>query len=187
MVDRAPNIQALIIITTYTFSILAVGWIYADARARRAEKPLFAALAVLLLGPLWLAFYLTDRPLCAHERRRASGFATNLIANLTIAWTAAMTPWLGVAAFAIARGDVSAAGRRLLFAAAGWLTPIAIALIAGYFLRRPDEATEAAKAEAEPAEARRAPARTPIPLAAVSALAAILTFTILMVLFKRAA
>jgi hypothetical protein len=187
MLDRAPNIQALILVVTYTFSIVAAIWIYLDATARRADKPLFAALATLLLGPLWLAFYMTDRPLCADERR-SGGFAWNLIVNLTIAWTAASAPWLGVAAFAIARGDAPGALRRMTFAAAGWLTPIAIALLIGYFVRTPDAANTDANAASEAtARARRAPARTSIPLAAVAAIAAMLTFAILIAWFSRSA
>lgn len=176
MPSRAPNIQALIIITSYTFDLLAAVWIYADAKARRADKPLFAALAVLLLGPLWLAFYLTDRPLRADEQR-TGGFSWNLIRNLTIAWSAAMMPWLGVAAFSIARGEPTAALRRLTFTAAGWLAPVVAALIVGYFVRNANAVERGGPA----------PARTRIPLAAVSTIAAIVTFTILNALFTRGA
>jgi hypothetical protein len=176
MVSRAPNIQALIITVSYTFDTLAAVWIYADATARRANKPLFASLAVLLLGPLWLSFYMTDRPLRRDERRRG-GFGWNWMRNLAIAWTAATAPWLGVAAFAVARGDVDAAVRRLTFAAAGWLVPILVMMLVGSFLRRADSEESGGPA----------PARTSIPLAAVSALAVILTFAILTALFARAA
>jgi hypothetical protein len=175
MPTRAPNIQALVLIVNGTFNTLAALWIFADAKARRADKPLFAALAVLLLGPLWLAFYMTDRPLRTDERR-TGGFGWNWTRNFAIAWTAATAPWLGSAAFAIVRAGAAGGLRPLATLGALWLVPIAAALGMGYLIRRPTVVESGGPA----------PARAQLTLAAVSAFATILTFLILNALFLRA-
>ncbi len=176
MPTRAPNIQALALVVNGTFNTLAALWIFADARARRADKPLFAALAVLLLGPLWLAFYMTDRPLGADERR-TGGFGWNWTRNFAIAWSAATAPWLGFAASSILRTGATADPPPLGVLAALGLLPIATAVGIGYSIRRPDVVEPGGPA----------PARARLTLAAVSAFATILTFLILNAIFLRAA
>jgi hypothetical protein len=176
MSTRAPNIQALVLVVNGTFNTLVALWIFADAKARRAEKPLFAALAMLLLGPLWLAFYMTDRPLRPDERR-AGGFGWNWTRNFTMAWCAGMAPWLAPAAFITARTGADAATQPVALLLAMWLVPLALAAGIGYLVRRPD---------AEEPDAP-APARARLPLAAVTALAVLLTFIIVAALFARSA
>jgi hypothetical protein len=176
MPTRAPNIQALVLVVSGTFNTLAALWIFADAKARRADKPLFAALAVLPLGPLWLAFYMTDRPLGADERR-TGGFGWNWTRNFAIAWTAATAPWLGSAAFAIVRAGAAGELRLLAMLGVLWLVPIAAAVGIGYLIRRPDVVEPGGPA----------PDRARLTLATVSALATILTFLILNALFLLAA
>ena len=82
MPTRAPNIQALVLVVNGTFNTLVALWIFADAKARRAEKPLFAALAMLLLGPLWLAFYMTDRPPRPDELAKKLGVSIEELENM---------------------------------------------------------------------------------------------------------
>jgi hypothetical protein len=178
---RAPNLQALVLVVNGTFNILAALWIYADANARRGDKPLFAALAMLLLGPLWLAFYMTDRPQRPGERR-PGGFGWNWTRNFTIAWTAGTAPWLGPAVFTLARTGAEAATRSASLLLAMWLVPIAIATGIGYLVRRPDSVDNPSDRAQAPA-----PARARLPLAAISACAVLLTFLILAAIFLRSA
>ena len=63
------------------FLVLTSSWVWHDARRRGARKPLLAAVLAIFQGPLWLAFYLADRPLCADERRQG-GFGWNFARNL---------------------------------------------------------------------------------------------------------
>jgi hypothetical protein len=173
---RAPNIQALVLVVNGTFNTLAALWIFADAKARRAEKPLFAALAMLLLGPLWLAYYMTDRPQRADERR-AGGFGWNWTRNFAIAWTAGTATWLGPAAYTLARTGAAAATKSIGLLLAMWLVPVAVAVGIGYLIRHPETRDSS----------KPAPARARLPLAAVSALAVVVTFLILAALFLRSA
>jgi hypothetical protein len=176
MPARSPNFQLLALITSGTFNSLGALWIYADGRARLAQKPLFAALATLLLGPLWLAFYMTDRPLRPHERRRG-GFGFAWTRNFAIAWTASMAPWLAVM-IGLLRADVSSGRANLVIVNPGsmlafWLVPIIAALAIGQVIRRADAMEVGGPA----------PAATRIPLAVVSLLAAVLTFLLLTLWF----
>jgi hypothetical protein len=169
MPARPPNFQAIALVVSGTFNVLAAVWIFADARARRAEKPLFAALAMLLLGPLWLAFYMADRPLRPDEQR-TGGFGWTWARNFATAWTAGIVPWVVPTVL-----QPTAAGLlRLLLV---WLVPIAATTGIGYSIRRPDTTEPGGKA----------PARTRVPLAVVSAVAVILTFLILSALGMRVA
>ena len=169
MPARPPNIQLISLIASGTFNTLGALWIYADARARRARKPLFAALAMLLLGPLWLAFYMSDRPLRANENRRG-GFGFTWTRNFAIAWTASLIPWL--AAFMFLLTDESSGRSAATMGGAFltiWLVPIIVAVAIGYGIRRADAIDVGGSA----------PARTRIPLAVVSLLAGCLTFALL--------
>jgi len=170
MPARPPNFQAIALIVSGSFNLLAAAWIFADARARRADKPLFAALAVLLLGPLWLAFYMADRPLGADERR-TGGFGWTWTRAFTPAWTASILPWIVPALLMppVANG----LGRLLLV----WLVPVEIVTAIGAAIRRDDATTGSG----------RAPGRTRVPLAAVSVAATLVTFLILSALGLRVA
>jgi hypothetical protein len=169
MPARPPNIQLISLIASGTFNTLGALWIFADARARRAQKPLFAALAMLLLGPLWLAFYMSDRPLRASERR-SGGFGFTWTRNFAMAWTASLIPWFAAFIFLLtdASSGRSAAGMGVAFLTI-WLVPIIIAIAIGYGSRRADAIDAGGSA----------PARTRIPLAVVSLLAGGLTFALL--------
>jgi len=169
MPARPPNIQLISLIASGTFNTLGALWIFADARARRAQKPLFAALAMLLLGPLWLAFYMSDRPLRANERR-SGGFGFTWTRNFAIAWTASLIPLLAVFIFLLTDESSSriAAGRGWAFLII-WLAPSIVAIAIGYGIRRPDAIDAGGSA----------PARTRIPLAIVPLLAGCLTFALL--------
>jgi hypothetical protein len=159
MPTRPLNIQAIVLVLNAAFNILLALWILDDARRRRADKPLFAALAMLLLGPLWLAYYLTDRPVCADEHRRG-GFGWTWTRNFAWAWTGAMTPWLAV--FFV--GPAVPAWLQSVPTLLGmWLVPIALATAIGYVVRRPDINESGGPA----------PARARFPIAAIFALAAL--------------
>lgn len=176
MPAHAPNYRAIGLIVCFTFNFLAALWILADAKARRADKPLFAALAMLLLGPLWLAFYMSDRPLLPNERR-SGGFGWTWTRNFAIAWTASIVPWLVPAALQITARDASTAISTSLTLLTFLLAPIVVASTIGYMIRRPDETEPGGPA----------PARTHVPLPAISALAALLTLLLLTVLGVRVA
>jgi hypothetical protein len=168
MPARSPNIQAIALIASFTFNTLGALWIYADARARRADKPLFAALAMVTLGPLWLAFYMTDRPLHAGERRRG-GFGWTWTRNFCLAWTASLAPWLGAAMLRPPAmfPPTRPATTTILFMLIAWLAPVLAATAIGALIGRPDATANETGVSA--------PARTPVPLAAVAALAGALT------------
>jgi hypothetical protein len=175
MPARPPNFRLIALIASGTFNTLGALWIFADARARGARKPLFAALAMLLLGPLWLAFYMTDRPLRAHERR-SGGFGFTWTRHFATAWTASLVPWLAAFIFLFAAelptGSAGSASLVVVdprFPLALWLVPVAAAIAIGYGIRRPDAIEIGGPA----------PASTRIPLAVVSLLAAFLTFVLL--------
>jgi hypothetical protein len=173
MPPRPPNFQAIALLVSGTFNTLGALWIYADARARRADKPLFAALAMLLLGPLWLAFYMTDRPLRADERRHG-GFGWNWIRNFAIAWTAGMAPWFSPAILIVlARDPTTSATPAFMSPLIVWLVPIAATTAIGYAIRRPDQTEPGGPA----------PARTRVPLLAVPIAATLLTLLLLNVLY----
>jgi hypothetical protein len=174
MPAHAPNVRAIALIVSGTFNLLGALWILADAKARRADKPLFAALAMLLLGPLWLAFYMSDRPLL-HNERRTGGFGWTWTRNFAIAWTASIVPWLVPAALQMTARDAAPAIATVLTLLTFLLAPIAVASAIGYTIRRADEIEPGGPA----------PARTHVPLAAVSALAAMLTLLLLTVLGVR--
>lgn len=170
MPARPPNFQLITIIASFTFDTLGALWIFADARARRARKPLFAALAMLLLGAPWLAFYMSDRPLHASEQRRG-GFGFTWTRNFAIAWTASLAPWLAALGFLIASVPAPAAPATVMAGIflIAWLVPIIVAVGIGYGIRRADAIEVGGSA----------PARTRIPLAVVSLLAGCLTVALL--------
>lgn len=172
MPPRPPNFQAIALLVSGTFNVLGALWIYTDARARRADKPLFAALAMLLLGPLWLAFYMTDRPLRPDEQR-TGGFGWSWIRNFAIAWTAGMAPWFAPAVLIALAGDPRDALPAFLRPLTVWLVPIAATSAIGYAIRRPDIVEPGGPA----------PGRTRVPLAAVSIVATLLTLLLLNILY----
>jgi hypothetical protein len=157
------NYRAVAIILNGTFNLLTALWIYLDATRRSADKPWFAALAELLLGPLWLAFYLTDRPLCADERR-SGGFGWSWMRNFAWAWSA----------FFVAALPICVRLGYVALGLAAWLVPIAVTLAIGFGIRRPSEAETGGPA----------PARAPVPLVGFVVLTAIANWLVLSALHR---
>lgn len=85
------------LLTSLVFNLCMAVWVLADARARRARKPAFAALLALMWGPLGLGFWEADRPLAAGETR--SGGAASFARGFLRAW-AAMLPAVAVLVYA---------------------------------------------------------------------------------------
>lgn len=73
--------------TNLVFNLCIALWVLHDARARRARKPLFAAMLALMWGPLGLGFWLSDRPLLPGEQR-AGGTAWTIAFGFLAAWLA---------------------------------------------------------------------------------------------------
>lgn len=85
------------LLTSLVFNLCIAVWVLADARARRARKPAFAALLALMWGPLGLGFWEADRPLAAGETR--GGSAAAFARGFLRAW-AAMLPAVAVLVYA---------------------------------------------------------------------------------------
>ena len=81
------------LLTSLVFNLCIAVWVLADARARGARKPAFAAVLALMWGPLGLGFWEADRPLAAGETR--SGGAAAFARGFLRAW-AAMLPAVAV-------------------------------------------------------------------------------------------
>jgi len=175
MPSRVPNYRLISLVVAFSFNALAALWIFADARARRADKPLFAAGAALLLGPLWLAFYMSDRPLRANEQR-TGGFGWTWTRNFALAWTASMVPWLAPAILEVITPDALDTTSAITTLALFWLVPIAAAIGIGALVRRPDTVEAGGSA----------PDSSRVPLAAVSVIAGLLAFLLLSVLRRPA-
>jgi hypothetical protein len=123
----------------YFLAVTAI-WVWHDARRRRARKPLFATVLTIFQGPLWLAFYLADRPLCPDERREG-GFGWNFARNFAIAWSIANAPLaLIMLASALMGTASSSASNDLLIAVlavAAWCAgPPLLALAIGRSVRQ---------------------------------------------------
>lgn len=85
------------LLTSLVFNLCIAVWVLADARARRARKPAFAALLALMWGPLGLGFWEADRPLAAGETRSRGG-AASFARGFLRAWVA-MLPAVAVLVF----------------------------------------------------------------------------------------
>lgn len=81
------------LLTSLVFNLCIAIWVLADARARGARKPAFAAMLALMWGPLGLGFWEADRPLAAGETR--SSGAASFARGFLRAW-AAMLPAVAV-------------------------------------------------------------------------------------------
>jgi hypothetical protein len=64
------------LLTSLVFNLCIAAWVLADARARGARKPGFAAMLALMWGPLGLGFWESDRPLARGETRPGGGAAS---------------------------------------------------------------------------------------------------------------
>jgi hypothetical protein len=85
------------LLTSLAFNLAVAAWVLADARARRANKPGFAAILALVWGPLGLGFWESDRPLALGEAR-AGGTATAIARGFLRGWVA-MLPAICVLAY----------------------------------------------------------------------------------------
>jgi hypothetical protein len=81
------------LLTSLVFNLCIAIWVLADARARGARKPAFAAMLALMWGPLGLGFWEAVRPLAAGEMR--SGGAAAFARGFLRAWVA-MLPAVAV-------------------------------------------------------------------------------------------
>lgn len=73
--------------TSLSFNLAIALWVFHDARARRARKPVFAAVLALVWGPLGLGLWESDRPLREGEQRRG-GVAASIARGFLIGWVA---------------------------------------------------------------------------------------------------
>jgi len=145
---------------TLLFNVLLAGWVYYDARARGARKPLFAAGLTLVWGPLGLGFWASDRPLADGERR-AGGAGWTMARTFAIAWTVLLPTIVALVVPDIRARSVvpgSLGGRfgvplaSSLVSLAIWLPPLATALGLGAMMRArgPAEAGRPGVAPAKP-------------------------------------
>ena len=75
------------LLTSLVFNLVVALWVLHDARARGAQKPVFAAVLALMWGPLGLGLWESDRPLRQREQRRG-GAGSNLARGFLIGWVA---------------------------------------------------------------------------------------------------
>ena len=87
------------LLTSLAFNLVIALWVLADARARRARKPGFAAVLALMWGPLGLGFWESDRPLALGEIR-AGGTATAIARGFVRGWVA-MLPAVAALVYAV--------------------------------------------------------------------------------------
>lgn len=144
------------LLTSLVFNLAIAVWVLADARARGARKPGFAAALALMWGPLGLAFWESDRPLALGETR-AGGTAAVIARGFLRGWLA-MLPAIAVLVFTAVEHDAAvpgSLGRRLGLPAATalalsivWAGPAMLAAGLGRLARMPfvERATPAATA-----------------------------------------
>ncbi len=147
------------------FNLAIALWVLHDARARRARKPLFAAVLALLWGPLGLGFWASERPLATREWRRggtgwtlAKGFLTGWVAMLpaiVVLAVPAMQDRVGVPDSLARQYGVARAA--LLAALVLWGAPALLAVGLGWATRT---------ATREPGSALTPGTSLPMPLAA---------------------
>jgi hypothetical protein len=159
--DRSaiPMLRARLL-TSLVFNLCTAIWVLADARARGARKPVFAALLALMWGPLGLGFWEADRPLAAGETR--SGGAAAFARGFLRAWVA-MLPAVAVLVHAAVEHRAAvpgSLGRDIgLLPATGvvlsmaWAVPALLAVVLGRLARtgQVERGTSAAAAFPMPA------------------------------------
>ena len=133
------------LLVSVVFNLVIALWVFNDARLRRAPRPLFAAVLALMWGPLGLGLWESDRPLREGEQRRG-GVGSNLARGFLIGWVA-LLPAMFVLALQVTvhRAAVPGSlGRQVGIVPAAALTtsvfwggPAVLALILGWFGRRP--------------------------------------------------
>lgn len=127
----------LFLLAHFAFSAIVGVWTWRDSKRRQARKPLFGAALTVWMGPLFVGFYLADRPLVAPERR-TGGFAWNMARGFAVAWTGYLAPWvLPVAVGVTTSRSPAVYASTLATVEAIWLLPVAAALVVGGVLRRP--------------------------------------------------
>lgn len=161
------------LLTSLAFNATLACWVYHDARARGASKPVFAAVLALLWGPLGLGLWESDRPLLGGETRR--GVASAIARGFLRGWIAMLPAVLVLAHAAIVERSAvpGSLGRQwgLLPASAIvttmlWGAPALLALALGRLGRPGGEAHGS-----QPPRARLVPATAAAAFAGLAALA----------------
>ena len=75
------------LLTSLAFNLVVALWVFHDARARQAPKPLFAAVLALVWGPLGLGLWESDRPLRRGEGRPGR-VAASIARGFLVGWAA---------------------------------------------------------------------------------------------------
>jgi hypothetical protein len=84
------------LLTSLAFNVVVAVWVFQDARARGARKPLFAAVLALVWGPLGMGLWLSDRPLRQREERYGSA-GRNIALGFLTGWVALLPAMLMLA------------------------------------------------------------------------------------------
>ena len=131
------------LLTSLVFNIVIAVWVFHDARARHAPKPLFAAVLALLWGPLGLGLWESDRPLREGETRRG-GTAAVIARGFLLGWVA-LLPAMCVLAMEVVEHRAAvpgSLGRQIGIVPATavatsmfWGGPAALALVLGWLSR----------------------------------------------------
>ena len=149
------------LLASLVFNLCIAVWVLADARARRARKPGFAALLALIWGPLGLGFWESDRPLGVGESR-VGGAAAAFARGFLRGW-AGMLPAMAVLVYAAVEHRAAvpgSLGREIgLLPATGvvlsmaWGVPVLLAVALGRLARtgHVERGTTAAGATSIPA------------------------------------
>ena len=130
------------LLTSLAFNLAIALWVFHDARARRARKPVFAAALALVWGPLGLGLWMSDRPLRQGERRGAGAAA--IAGGFLIGWLA-LLPAMFVLAMQVAEHRAAvpgSLGRQIgvlpataVVTSMFWGGPALLALAFGHFAR----------------------------------------------------
>ena len=169
------------LLTSLVFNLVIALWVLHDGRARRARKPVFAAVLALAWGPLGLGFWESDRPLGAGEVRRggtarhiARGFLRGWVALLPAMFTLALPFVADRAAVPGSLGrQIGIVPAAIVTTAMFWSGPALVALGLGAWSRR-----EAGEAEPPMAPATSLPSSVAAGLAGAAALATAIAMTV---------
>jgi hypothetical protein len=131
------------LLASLVFSLVVALWVFHDARARGASKPLFAALLALVWGPLGMGLWLSDRPLGQGEKRYGSA-GRNIAVGFLIGWVALLPAMLVLAMQVVGhRAAVPGSlGRQIgilpatvVVTSMFWVGPAVLAVVLGRFGR----------------------------------------------------
>ena len=176
--DRGAMLRTRLL-SSLVFNLAIALWVFHDARARHAPKPLFAAVLALLWGPLGLGLWESDRPLREGETRRG-GTAAVIARGFLRGWIALLPAMCVLALQAVEhRAAVPGSlGRQMGILPASavatsivWGGPAVLALILGWLSRT---------AIAEHGTSETTAASVPVSVAAALAGAAAFAFALSM-------